>query len=271
MVGFQNGLPPYVFPSAQCELNLTSFQLGLLNVCFLIGGTLSCFLWGFLADFYGRRKILITTHLLNALITILCSLLPYTTSLVICRFSNGFLIGAPGTVVFSYISEFQPLKYRGRCVCYCGLFFTLAWLLLPISAYFILPLDINYGIPKVCLITPWRLFMILIAIPEILVGVWFLRMPESPKYHLAKGNSRKSLAILKKMYCLNTGKCSAQFPVKYLVDIKNEHKVAEKVWCEGKTLRVLMEIFCQIKSLFQPPLLKATTLVCTIMFANMFG
>lgn len=36
-VGCQNGINAYILPSAECDLNLTSEQKGLLNVSFLLG------------------------------------------------------------------------------------------------------------------------------------------------------------------------------------------------------------------------------------------
>lgn len=92
-MGFQNGLSSYVFPAAQCDLKFSSFELGILNMAFMIGGIASCFLWGALADNLGRKRILFLTHLLDAVITIICSVLPSATNLLVCRFLNGFLIG----------------------------------------------------------------------------------------------------------------------------------------------------------------------------------
>lgn len=272
IVGFQNGLPPYVLPAAQCELHLTLFHLGLLNVCFLSGGVISCFLWGFLADTHGRRKILIITHFLNSFITILCSLVPHVTALIICRFLNGFIIGAPGSIIFSYIAEFQPPKYRSRCVCFCGFLFTTSWLVLPALAHFILPLNIRCHVYDILSITPWRLFMIIITIPELLLAIWFLRMTESPKFYLATGNTTMALIVLRNMFAVNTRKSAVLYPVKYLIsDLTPEGNRLKKISSKGKILRMLEKITGEIGNLFRPPLLKITVLTCSIMFANMFG
>ncbi|XP_066252366.1 synaptic vesicle glycoprotein 2B-like isoform X1 [Euwallacea similis] len=270
-LGFQNGLSSYVFPAAQCDLNFTSFELGILNMAFMIGGIASCFLWGALADNLGRKKILFFTHLFDAIVTVICSVLPTTTNLLVCRFLNGFLIGAPGSIIFTYVAEFQPPKYRTPIVCCCGVFFTISWLLLPLFAYFILPLSkINASLGNVLFLTPWRLFLIILAIPELLTALWILKMPESPKFFLANDNHVECLAVLRNMYSINTGDHPDMFPVKNLVEeVKSSTK--QKLACESKTLRVLKTMREQIKSLFKPPLLIVTILTCSIMFANMFG
>lgn len=51
--------------------------------------------------------------------------------LVVFRFMSGFLIGAPGTLMYSYCAEFQPARLRTKVICFIGMFFTIAWLVLP--------------------------------------------------------------------------------------------------------------------------------------------
>lgn len=272
-VGFQNGISSYVFPAAQCELNLTSFELGLLNIMFLSGGIISCLLWGILADINGRRKVLATTHLLNTLVTLTCAFISCKGSIVVCRFLNGFLIGAPGAIVFSYLAEFQPPKFRSASVCYCGLFFTSSWFLLPVLAHLVLSWDVNYQMGSFLTVSPWRLYLVLMVIPEAVVGVWFLRMPESPKFYMAKGDLKKALEVLGRMYSANTGQSGDMFPVKYLIveSRGGSNKFSDSDILKKKSLRILLVMLKQSRMLFQSPLVAATALTCTVMFSNMFG
>lgn len=151
------------------------------------------------------------------------------------------------------------------------MFFVAAWLLLPIIAYFILPLDIKYNFRNIFAITPWRVFLLILAIPDLLVGLWFIRLPESPKYYMARGYPKKALAVLQKMYSANYGKCREFFPVKNIISEVNSGIKNNEVVITGKTARVLKEILQQIKRLFRAPLLVKTTLTTGIMFCNMFG
>ncbi|XP_030756916.1 synaptic vesicle glycoprotein 2C-like isoform X2 [Sitophilus oryzae] len=270
-MGFQNGLSSYVFPAAQCDLNLTSYELGILNMAFMIGGIASCFLWGALADNFGRKNILILAHFIDATVTLVCSVLPGSFVLLVCRFLNGFIVGAPGSIIFTYVAEFQPPKYKTPMVCCCGVFFTLSWLLLPLMAYFILPIQgINFNIANTFIMVPWRFFLIILTLPEFLVTIWLLKTPETPKFHFAKGNHRECLEVLKTMYSRNTGNHPENYPVRKLAtDMKME--IQNDVVCEGKSQRILRNMVKQIKSLFVSPLLKVTFLTCFIMFGNMFG
>ncbi|CAG9827507.1 unnamed protein product [Diabrotica balteata] len=271
IVGFQNGISSYIFPPAQCELNLTSLELGFLNVCFLIGGTVSCFLWGLIADNHGRKKVLIFAHLCNVIVTMVSAVNPYTATLVSCRFINGFLMGAPGSLMYTYIAEFQPSTHRFRTVCILGLFFIASWLFLPVLAYLILPVKIYYNFKNIFIISPWRVFLLIIAIPEILVCLWLTRLPESPKFYIAKGNHKKTLKILKRIYSANSGKSPELFPVKTIIcEVYNNLQNSE-VMVSGKTARVLKEVTNQIRKLFQKPFITKTFVISAIMFSNMFG
>ncbi|CAG9865111.1 unnamed protein product [Phyllotreta striolata] len=270
-VGFQNGLSSYIFGPARCELGITSGELGLLNVAFLVGGIGSCFVWGILADNRGRKKILIFTHLLNAVINVLCSIVPYKNVLTLCRFFSGFLIGAPGTLTYTYIVEFHQQRKQFRNVCLCGIFFVLSWLLLPILAYAILPLEFSYNAKNVVALSPWRLFLLVLTAPDVLVGFWLMRLPESPKFWLAKGQQKKALAILQRMYAANKGVPRDGFPVKHIVGEGGANVKGNEIMVTGKTLRVLKELLQQIQKLFQKPLVIKTGLTTGLMFSNMFG
>lgn len=271
--GFQNNLSGYIFPAAQCELNLNSKEVGFLNALFLIGGTCSSFLWGVLADTNGRRKILILTLLSDFLITTTFAVtVSNFAGLAVCRFLNGFLVGAPGSITFSYLAEFHPPQIRAKVVCYSGAFFTSAWLILPIAAYMVLPMKLDVVVQEIFKLNPWRFLLFLLVLPELFATIWLLRLPESPKFLLARGDNHSALEILKKMYSINYNKTREDFPVKYVINSNaNCSEKTEEISCQRKMLRELKYAGAQVQSLFQQPLLFLTLLLCSIMFANMFG
>lgn len=55
-------------------------------------------------------------------------------------FNNYFFrlsIGAPGSLVYTYLGEFHAQKQRAKAICYVGFFWTLSWLILPGKFFFI--------------------------------------------------------------------------------------------------------------------------------------
>ena len=51
----------YVLPTAKCDLNITLQLQGLINSVTFIGIVLTSHMWGFLADTWGRKKVLLTS------------------------------------------------------------------------------------------------------------------------------------------------------------------------------------------------------------------
>lgn len=276
--GFQNGLSPYVFAGASCELVLTSAQLGYLNVTFLVGGVVSTFLWGTLADMTGRRRVLIFSLWLDFVVTLLCALMNSFFGLAICRFINGFLIGAPGSITYNYIAEFHGPKHRAKSICYTSISFTGAWLVLPLLGYAILPLR-SIEISENYSLSSWRLLLIILAIPELIAGIWLVYLPETPKYHMAKGDLQKALNILQRMYAMNSQKSIHDYPIKNLTSNLTSNrslpilaiKSKEKGIFKGKLGRVIKDVIKQIKCLFRTPYLLNSLLMSTAFFCNMFG
>lgn len=50
--------------------------------------------------------------------------------------SANFRMGAPGSLLYTYLGEFYAEKHRAKSICFLGFFFTLAWLILPSNDFF---------------------------------------------------------------------------------------------------------------------------------------
>lgn len=81
----------FIMPVAECDLNLSTTDKGVLSAIGYVGVILSSHLWGFLSDTKGRRKTLIASLLMATLLTIISSLVKSFWLLVLLRFLNGFL------------------------------------------------------------------------------------------------------------------------------------------------------------------------------------
>lgn len=80
-----------ILPIAQCDLDLSTTDKGILSAIGYIGTIFSSFLWGFLADTKGRRATLVPSLLLATAVTAVSSLVNNFWLLVFLRFLNGFL------------------------------------------------------------------------------------------------------------------------------------------------------------------------------------
>ena len=79
----------YVLPSAKCDLNISFKQQGLINSVGYIGIVLMSHAWGFLADTWGRRKVLILSLLLTSMSGLLSSLSVSSMMLFLTRLIVG--------------------------------------------------------------------------------------------------------------------------------------------------------------------------------------
>lgn len=82
----------YYLPVAECDLNITSKQdYAIVSGVTYVGSILSFFLWGFLADTRGRKKVLLPTISVALVFTFATSLAKSFWIFVLLRFFNGFL------------------------------------------------------------------------------------------------------------------------------------------------------------------------------------
>lgn len=81
----------FILPIAQCDLQLTNRDKGVLSAIGFAGIILSSHLWGFLADTRGRRKVIRPTLIAAFFVTVLSSFSHTFWIMVFMRFCNGFL------------------------------------------------------------------------------------------------------------------------------------------------------------------------------------
>lgn len=269
--GFQNSLNAYILPSVGCDLHITSSDMGLLNAVFLAGGISSNFMWGILADMMGRKTVLVSGMLIDAVLTLMSSFSQHFYVLLIFRYLNGFIVGGPSSIVFAYMSEFFPEKLRAKVICYVGTFWTVSWLILPAVAWFVIPIKWSYNSHGIEY-NSWRILVALVSVPSLLSAFILMLYPESPRFVLAKGRNQEARDILAKVYSWNTRKSPDKYPVKSL---RYEEKVVYKSGgSNNETKSVwtpLTTMVQQAQGLFAAHTLKITLMWCTLFFSNMFG
>ncbi|XP_014487353.1 PREDICTED: synaptic vesicle glycoprotein 2B-like [Dinoponera quadriceps] len=237
------------------------------------GCVFSALFWGIFAGVYGRRNIILLTLFIDSILTIIASFLQNYNLFLIFRIMSGFIMGAPGTLIYTYFSEFHEDKYQTKSVCFLGFFWPLAWLILPGLAWIFIPLPINfefYGIHY----NSWRMFLAFISVPTFIIAmIIFLKYPESPKFLVSQGETEEALAILRKIYAVNTGRDECEYPVKQLLsDVVLNVKKKETSSSSFKTLADLVKnIWWQLRTIVSPPYLKYAIILWTIYTSNMFG
>ncbi|XP_008409421.1 synaptic vesicle glycoprotein 2B [Poecilia reticulata] len=203
----------FLLPTARCDLLLSSSDMGLLTASIFLGMMVGGYMWGYLADQRGRRKVLVVSLTVNGLFGGLASVAPWFWLFLLLRFISGIGVGGSIPVIFSYFSEFMPRLRRGAMISALATFWMagnilaagLAWLVIPRTwARFSLgTLDFQ----------SWRLFVVLCSVPSTSSAILFkLLMPESPKFLMEAGRAEEAIRVFRLMFEMNMKGTEKAFP-----------------------------------------------------------
>ena len=151
----------------------------------LIGMALGAFVWGTIADTIGRKKAFTATLLIFSIFTVLGAFSPDFMWFVVFRFLAGFGLGGCIPVDYALVGEFTPRKQRGRVLTAMD-----GWW--PIGAA--LCGFVSAGL--VAAFADWRLTMLVMVLPALLV-FWIRRsVPESPLFLIRKGRRDEAAKVI---------------------------------------------------------------------------
>ena len=249
-----------ILPSAECDLQMTFFQKGVLNAIIYIGMISSGFLWGYIADAKGRRAVFLYGCLADSICNFLSGFSQNFWMLVSFKFLSGFIISGPHASIVAYTSEFYGKKERGRISLIVGFAITSGHIVSAVLAFIIIPQRWSIVLWDGAFVyNSWRLFLSVCGMP-ILIGVICLFLfPESPKFLMSQGHMEDALKVFKMIYSINTGKSAEEYPIQYLENelpkegSDNDH--------DGKIER---------KAIFFSPHLNRILLVTVMQFGSMY-
>jgi putative MFS transporter len=165
----------FVTPGMRVEYGLNGPQIAVLPVVALMGTTVGSFIWGTLADLYGRRASILLAAVMFVG-TSICGCMPSFSWNVFMCFMMGLAAGGMLPVANALLAEIMPTRHRGWCLVLLGGIGT-------IGGY--------YATSELsALLQPWFGWRImwLLGFPTglILIGLSPL-LPESARFLLEKG------------------------------------------------------------------------------------
>jgi MFS family permease len=99
---------------ASPRLHLSDAQIGFSASAYLAGAVLGAFVFGWLTDRLGRKRLFSVTLGVYLVATALSALSPNFWTFALCRAITGAGIGGEYTAINSAIQELIPARYRGR-------------------------------------------------------------------------------------------------------------------------------------------------------------
>ncbi len=184
----------YIVPTLVKSGMLMGLAVGIFSgpalfVASTFGGLfIGTFVFGFVADRYGRRAIFTYSMLAYCAATLVMAFQTTGTGLCIWRFVAGIGLGVELVTIDTYLAELIPKHLRGRAFAYNQ---TIQFCAVPIVAF------LSYMLVQQSPLgwDGWRWVVAIGALGAL--AVWFLRrgLPESPRWLLNQGRIAEAEAI----------------------------------------------------------------------------
>ncbi|MCB4823586.1 MFS transporter [Roseicella aerolata] len=187
--GFDTAAVGFIAPALRAEWGVTPAQLAPLFGAGLFGLMVGAFVFGPLADKWGRKPVLVATTAFFGAATVASAFAPDIEWLVGLRFVTGIGLGGAMPAAITLTSEFCPERKRSSLVTlmFCG--FTIGSAAAGLAASHIVA---AYG---------WQGLLVLGGVlPLLLVPVLWVLLPESPRYlALREAPSARIAAVLRRI------------------------------------------------------------------------
>lgn len=187
LFGFDTGVISGALPFLKEYWHLADADVEWITTTVLVGAIIGAIVSGKLADYLGRKKMII----INAIIFITgafgCAYAKSVSMLIAMRILIGFAIGITSFVVPMYIAEVSPMRRRGALVTLNQLMITIGILVSYITDYWLS----DDKDPE-----SWRLMFAIGFIPAIILLVGMLFLPETPRWLISKNRWQEGEIVL---------------------------------------------------------------------------
>lgn len=171
-------------------LRFSNTDIGIATSAYLAGAVLGAFVFGWLTDRIGRKKLFFVTLAVYLTATAATALSWNLASFALFRFLTGAGIGGEYTAINSTIQELVPARYRGRTDLIVNGSFWIGAALGAVCAIVLLDpavIDPELG---------WRVAFLTGAGLGLIVFVMRLWIPESPRWLMIHGRPERAHAIV---------------------------------------------------------------------------
>lgn len=177
----------FLIPLLDQDWGLSGAEKGFVGTANLIGMALGAVVWGAIADTVGRKRAFSLTLLMFALFSVAGAVSPDFVTFCVFRFLAGVGLGGCIPVDYALVGEFTPAAVRGRVLTTMDIWWPVGATLCGVVSTVMLPLH------------NWRLLLVVMVIPALLL-FWVRRsMPESPIYLVNKGRPEQARAVIDRL------------------------------------------------------------------------
>ncbi|XP_069580255.1 putative transporter SVOPL isoform X1 [Brachyistius frenatus] len=179
-----------VSPEIRCEWRLNDWQVALVSTMVFLGFMLCGVLGGYVADRYGRWKVVFGGFVWSAYFSLLTSFAPSYGWFIFLRSMVG--CGVAGVSQgFVLKTEFIPAKHRAFLLPLATIFWMIGSMLIIILGMSVVP---SLG---------WRWMIRISVAPSIILIFLFKFIPESARYNVSAGNVSAAMTTLQRIANMN--------------------------------------------------------------------
>lgn len=171
----------FIMPLLKKEWTLTDGQIGLVSSITTVGMMIGAVLFGYLADRFGKKNIIIITLLLFSISNLALALTTNLSQFLLVRFITGIGLGGELPVATTIIADSFSGHKRSRMLILVDSFWAIGWIIASLLAFLFMPV---YG---------WRPTVIITSIMALYTLVIRRHLPEQTNIKNEKLNLKSTL------------------------------------------------------------------------------
>jgi MFS transporter, SP family, sugar:H+ symporter len=199
LFGFDTAVINGAVAALQNAFAASSLLVGIAVSSALLGSAVGAFFAGQFADHYGRVKTMIVASVFFTISAIGSGIATGIGDFIFWRLIGGVAVGAASVIAPAYIAEVAPAHLRGRLGSLQQLAIVVGIFAALLCDYFI---AVGAGSAEASFwfgVDAWRWMFWTEIPPAVLYGVGALRIPESPRYLVARGREPAAALVLAKV------------------------------------------------------------------------
>ncbi|GGH81426.1 putative MFS transporter [Pullulanibacillus pueri] len=184
--GFDLTIIAVAMPLILKQWHVSAGEQSVIVAAAIIGSLIGASWLGNLTDTFGRKAMYIIDLVAFVLFAALSAFSQNVVELILFRFLLGVGIGADYPISATLVSEFSSTKTRGKSGTFLGMMWFVGAVVAYITGIVLLQLGDN----------AWRYMILVGAIFAIIIFIFRLGLPESPRWLVSKGREKEAEAIM---------------------------------------------------------------------------
>lgn len=171
----------FIMPLIKQEWSLSASQIGLVGSITTVGMMIGAFLFGYLADRFGKKNIMMVTLLVFSISNLMLALTTDVNQFLLVRFITGIGLGGELPVASTIIADSFSGNKRSRMLILVDSFWAIGWIFASLIATLVMP---AYG---------WKFTVIITSVTALYTLVLRHHLPEETNVKNDKLNLRLAM------------------------------------------------------------------------------